>query len=322
MKDKNNTITEVRKIIHNFDGFVLTTHKFPDADAVGSIVSLYLTLLESGKKVEVFLTSRVGYQYKFMDPDNVILNEKVCEIKGKILIALDCGDVGRLDISNELIHDASISINIDHHNSNSFFGIVNLVDTKAPSTTEILYRLLKKDFYISLQSAYAMYAGLIFDTGRFQNANTNPQAHMMAANLLKMGVDPYNVSRNLYENNPYNWLSLFSKAFNRTEYIHRIGFIYTYVKQDDMKSLNLEISAAENLIDNLRGIKDVELAAVFKETEIGFRISLRSTGKIDASLIALKYGGGGHRMAAGFESKKTMEEIILDIKSQIIEQLK
>lgn len=322
VKNRSSTISEIRSVFLDLDKFVLTTHKFPDGDALGSVVSLYTTLSESGKEVEVHLTSKIGYQYGFMDPDNLILKENEAELEGKILVALDCGDINRLDVSDEMISAASMLINIDHHNSNSYFGAKNLVDVRAPSTTEILFRLLKEDYNISLRSAYAMYAGLVFDTGRFQNSNTTPQAHMMAAHLIKMGVNPHMVSRNLYENNPYNCLSLFSRAISRTEHIPEIGFIYTYVKQDDLVSLGLELSAIENLIDSLRGIKDVELAAVFKETDCGYRISMRSTGRVDAALIALKYGGGGHKMAAGFESKKNMEEIIADIKSHIFDQLK
>lgn len=322
MKNKSNTISEIRRVFLDLDKFVLTTHKFPDGDALGSVVSLCTTLSESGKEVEVHLTSKVGYQYDFMDPDNLILKGNETELEGKILVALDCGDIKRLDVSDDKISTASMLINIDHHNSNSYFGEKNLVDIMAPSTTEILFRLLREDFNISLRSACAMYAGLVFDTGKFQNSNTTSRAHIMAAHLIKIGIDPQVVFRNLYENNPYNWLSLFSRAFNRTEHIPEIGFIYTYVKQDDLTSLGLELSATENLIDSLRGIRDIELAAVFKETDCGYRISMRSTGRVDAARIALKYGGGGHKMAAGFESKKRMEEIIADIKSFMIDQLK
>ena len=322
MKNRSSTISEIRRIFLDLDKFVLTTHKFPDGDALGSVASLYSTLSDSGKTAEVHLTSKIGYQYGFMDPDNMIFKKNDTEFEGKILIALDCGDINRLDVSDDMISASSMLINIDHHNSNSYFGVKNLVDIRAPSTTEILFRLLKEDFNISLKSAYAMYAGLIFDTGRFQNSNTTPRAHITAAHLIKIGVDPNTVSRNMYENNPYNWLSLFSIAFSRTEYVPDIGFIYTYVKQDDMTSLDLELSTTENLIDSLRGIKDVELAAVFKETDCGYRISMRSTGRINAASIALKYGGGGHKMAAGFESKKNMDEIIDDIKSHIVDQLK
>ena len=322
MRNRNSTISEIRKFFLDSDRFVLTTHKFPDGDALGSVISLYTMLSESGKEVDVYITSKAGYQYGFMDPEGMILKNNEVELNGKVLVALDCGDIKRLDVPDDKISTVATLINIDHHNSNSFFGDKNLVDILAPSTTEILYRMLKVDFRISLRSAYAMYAGLIFDTGRFQNSNTTPNAHMMAAHLIEIGVNQQVVYRNLYENNPFNWLSLFSRAFGRTEYFPEVGLIYTYVKRDDLIALGLELSATENLIDDLRGIKDVELAVVFKEAECGYRISMRSTGRIDAASIASKFGGGGHKMAAGFESDNKIEEIIESIKSLITDQLK
>lgn len=313
---------EVLKILKEEDRFRVVTHVFPDGDGIGSSLATYKLLKNLGKKVQVHIDSTVPYQYQFL-PQVQALTEKVLpDLRPRVLIVLDSSDLARIAPCTQEMEEFEYIINVDHHHHNSQFGHLNMVDPGASSTAEILFYLFWERVEIDYDMAVCLYTGLVFDTGRFQYANTTQRSHHMASHLIGLGVDPNYVFRNIYENQPPGVLDLYARALQRAHFHRDTGLIHSYVRLQDLQDHSLSLSASERVIDFLRSVKGVSVAAVFKEYEKGYRVSLRSTGDQDVSKIALSFGGGGHPMAAGFEWHGEMAACLMRLQQEIQRQLK
>ncbi|HDP69211.1 MAG TPA: bifunctional oligoribonuclease/PAP phosphatase NrnA [Actinobacteria bacterium] len=316
-------IQSIGKIVREKEHFVLATHVQPDGDAVGSILSLGLTLKGLGKKVFMSLGqpqtlgkqnaekgSLVPPQYLFLPGKNLLSKPSQCPDETKCFISLDCASFERLGSLKQFAKNASLFINIDHHRDNDKFAHLNFVDEESPATAEIVYRLIKAlDYEIDKDIATCLYVGLVTDTGRFQYSNTNKAAFQMALELLDYGISPSFVFSNVYENTSFSYLKLFGKILQNIKFAS--GVAYTTLKKNDLVSLGVKIEETENLVDALRSIGDAKVAAILKEVDGGrWKVSLRSKNEIDVSGVAKALGGGGHRNAAGYLSRENREDTI------------
>ncbi|GFP40370.1 DHH family phosphoesterase, partial [Candidatus Hakubella thermalkaliphila] len=256
-------------------------------------------------------------------PQAQVLTERVLpEVRARVLIVLNSSDLARIAPCTQEMEEFEYIINVDHHHHNSQFGHLNMVDPGASSTTEMLFYLFWEKVEIDYDMVLCLYTGLVFDTGRFQYANTTQRSHHMASHLIGLGVNPNYVFRNVYENQPPGVLDLYARALQRAHFHRDTGLIHSYVKLQDLQDHALSFSASERVIDFLRSVRGVTVAAVFKEYEKGYRVSLRSTGDQDVSKIALSFGGGGHPMAAGFEWHGEMAACLMRLQQEIKRQLK
>jgi phosphoesterase RecJ-like protein len=295
------------KILNNEGKFVILSHKKPDGDAIGSVLTMYCLLKKMNKNVEVACDNKVPYQFTFLAYSN-ILKKNIPHIDSNtVLISLDNSskDLINLLYPDLKKEDYKLIINIDHHYKNTEFGDINLVNPIASSVTQIIYNIFKEnDIEIDIKMAECLYTGLVTDSGRFQYINTTSQSHLMAAELISLGVDPIKIFRKVFENKPAKTLDLYKSMISRTKISKKGSFIYSYILQDDLKSLNLPYSASMNFIDMIRAIENVKFASFFKQENDGtYRVSLRSSSNVDVSKIAYEFGGGGHPMAAGYHCK-------------------
>jgi phosphoesterase RecJ-like protein len=201
--------------------------------------------------------------------------------------------------------EGAVRINIDHHQDNPGYGEHNLLDPEAASSTAILYEIFKAgSFPIDKEIATALYVGLVTDTGRFQYSNTNPAAHRMAAELQEMGVDVGDVYRKVYESTPLPKLLLLGRALDHLEVRLGGALAVSWLATKDFDETGAHEGHAEGIIDSLRCIEGVRVAALIRERErpegTECKLSLRSTdGTVDVAALADKLGGGGHVRAAG-----------------------
>jgi len=194
-------------------------------------------------------------------------------------------------------------VNIDHHLYNSNFGVVNLVDTSSCATTALLLELFKAmGAEIEKDVALNLYTGLVTDTGSFRYGNTTSEAFVMAAELVKIGVDPASVAKELYLTLPMKRLRLLKVALNSVERRNggRVGLMV--LTKDDFDGCGAGVADSEGFIDYVRAIPGVEMAVLMKEVDGGNTtgVSLRSSGTVNAAAVAAGFNGGGHRNAAGF----------------------
>jgi bifunctional oligoribonuclease and PAP phosphatase NrnA len=314
--------------IRSGDRFLLTTHENPDGDALGSLLAMHRILEALGKDSVMFLGARefpLPVEYRFL-PLEEVFHEPPADINDRVVIFLDCGNIDRMPV--DFVRDDMEVINIDHHHDNTRFGTVNLVDTEASCTAEIIYDLAGLlGVELTPEIANALYVGLVTDTGKFMYENTDARSHRMAAGLIEAGVDVNDIYRRLYEHAPIEKLKLLAQALEGIELRDDGRLAVTYISGDDYAATGGSEPLTEGVIDHLRTIDGTAVAAVVRDQADGGRaarkVSMRSTdGRVDVSAIARINGGGGHRRAAGFGTDLPYEQVVEFLIGEIESQLK
>ncbi len=296
--------------------FLITTHEGPDGDALGSMLALHQILTQLGKDSVMFLAEKefpLPVEYRFLALQEVF-HEPPADLSDRTIVFLDCGNIDRMPV--EWLREGETILNVDHHHDNTRFGQINLVDTGASCTAEIIYEIARRlGATITAPIAQALYVGLITDTGMFMYENTDARTHLVAAELIEAGVDVNGIFRRLYERVPEEKLRLIARALGKIERHLDGALSMTYLAAADYAATGADETLTEGIIDFVRGIEGTLVAAVVRDKPDSRRearkVSLRSTdGSVDVSLIARKQGGGGHQRAAGFSSDQSYEELV------------
>ncbi|MFA4986621.1 MAG: bifunctional oligoribonuclease/PAP phosphatase NrnA [Candidatus Brocadiia bacterium] len=309
---------------HKIDGLLrgaaeilVTTHVRMDGDAVGSVIALSEVLSAMGKRIAAFNPSPVPEVYRFLDPSFSFLTAIPQDRVFDLLVVLDAASLERLDGLDKIAASAQ-TINIDHHISNTLFGIANWVDPRSPCTGEMLLSFFEDFGYsVSQRAAEALYVALLTDTGRFSFGNTQERAFKAAARLAGLGASPGLLAQQVYFSNSPAKMNLLKLAYSRLE-IHADGKIASVsLRQREMEELGLTVYETSEIVDIPRACGSAELAVMFLETDgERTRVSLRSKGGLDCNVLAAVFGGGGHRAAAGAVLEMPMDRA----QSQVIAQ--
>ncbi|MDQ2630850.1 MAG: bifunctional oligoribonuclease/PAP phosphatase NrnA [Actinomycetota bacterium] len=310
------------------DRFLLTAHEGPDGDALGSLLGLHKVLTQLGKDSVMFMAAKefpLPIEYRFL-PLEEVFHEPPADMADRTVVFLDCGNIDRMPVE-WLTAGGNDIVNIDHHHDNTRFGDINLVEVNASCTAEIVYDLARLlDAKITPEIASALYVGLITDTGKFMYENTNAHTHRVAADLIDAGVDVDDTYRRLYENVPLEKLRLVSRALDGISSHCGGALAISYITIADYEATGAGEEMTEGLIDHLRSIDGVKVAAVIRDLgnrgRAARKVSLRSSaGEVDVSAIARLKGGGGHKRAAGFSTDLEYEQLIAFIASEVSTQL-
>jgi phosphoesterase RecJ-like protein len=217
-------------------------------------------------------------------------------------------------------------VDIDHHHDNSRFGDVNVIDATASSTGELL-RDLFRELGIELTPAIAeaLYIALVTDTGRFQYTNTTPKSLRLAAELVEAGADLHRIFQGVYESVQFAKLKLLARALQRAQVYEGGRLVVSYLLRDDFQEVGAAEPYSEGIIDYLRAVEGAELAVLVREQLTqraqAYKGSLRSSiDELDVSAIARRFGGGGHRQAAGFSTDLPLEQIVEQIREGFLAQ--
>jgi phosphoesterase RecJ-like protein len=306
------------ELLAGSDEIVAACHVNPDGDALGSMFGLASFLERQGKKVWRSWGTKpvqVPPQYAFMPGASLLVQPGDVPIEIPTFVAVDCADRARLGVLEKVFESAGAHLNIDHHISNDLFGDVNLVEPGAASTSEIIYRLIRRmGGEPNADEATCLYTGIVTDTGRFQYANTAPDTLRIAAELRDLGVDHEFIATEVYESTSFEYLHALGIVLFRAQL--EDGMVWSRLDKKDLGGLDMD--ETEHFIDALRTVRESTMAVLLKEISAGYyKGSLRSRGEVDVSLIAKALGGGGHARAAGFEVHGTAEEIIARIQALI-----
>jgi phosphoesterase RecJ-like protein len=319
-------LEQVAGAIRDGQRFLLTTHEGPDGDALGSLLGMHHLLSSLGKDSVMFLAAKefpLPIEYRFL-PLEEVFHEPPADMADRAVVFLDCGNVDRMP-ADFLSDGRAHVINIDHHHDNTRFGDVNLVDTSASSTAEIVYELARRlGVALTPEMASALYVGLVTDTGRFMYENTAARTHRIAAELIEAGVDVNDTYRRLYERVPLEKLRLVARALNAIERPCE-GLVVTHITEDDYMETGSGEEMTEGVIDFLRSLEGARVAAVIRELgnrgNAAYKVSLRSSaGGFDVSAIARVHGGGGHVRAAGFSTDLSKDQIVEFLCSELAGQ--
>jgi phosphoesterase RecJ-like protein len=296
----------------------LACHVNPDPDALGSMLGLSAYLRARGVTTtcsygnEPFEVARwagmLPGSHELVPPADFPRTPDV-------LVTLDCASFDRLGNLTGHANRAGTVIWIDHHVSNEGLGTIPVIDPRASSTAEIVYRLtVRMGGDLPAEAAECLYAGIITDTGRFQYEATTPETLRVAAELRTREFDHAALARGLFEDNSLGYLRVLETALQRVELVEDVGLIWTYVTQADLTEAGVPAGETDELIDVIRTAREADVAAVLKQQRDGrFKVSMRSRGEVDVAGISAAHGGGGHRLAAGFTSHAGLADAVRDI---------
>ena len=289
--------------------FLVATHENPDGDAVGSSLALACYLSALGKEVTVFSCDLLPDNYKFLPLADTVVTS-IPDRKFDICFVLDAGDLSRTGKDPESFRQIGKIINIDHHPDNRNFGDINLVDPKASATGALIYRLLSTaGFEIDYPTALCIYTAIVTDTGSFRYSNADHEAFQISGQMVSCGINPWFVAEKLYESQPRQRLELLCLALSTLQVADRGDIASITVTLDMYAKTGATSELTDGFVNYPRSIRGVEVAVFFREVENGlFKVGFRSKGKVDVSVLAAAFGGGGHHNAAGCKISGSMEE--------------
>ncbi len=315
--DMNSNLNDVIKCINNAKSIYIASHIQPDGDNIGSLLGLGLALKNINNNVFFLKTDNIPTDFLFLPGVDLIKDYDDNDID--LLITLDCSDEERLGDNRKLLTKAKTIINIDHHISNTNYGDINIVDTEAAATCEIVFRLIKKLCVdIDKDIATCLYTGISTDTGSFMYENANEETHLIAAELLRIGIDKQEININIWQNQSLIKTKLFIKTLETLETYFDDKVAIVQITRDNLRSIGASMEDSEGIVSFIRDIANVEVAIMLKEFEENeIKVSMRSKKYIDVSQICSLFSGGGHKKASGCTIKSNIEEA----KKQLINEL-
>ena len=300
----------------------ISGHVRPDGDCIGSCLGLYLYLKEQYPHIctDVYLEEIPGAYRMIKGTDEVKSQIPEGEVYD-VFFCLDCGDKERLGFSAPLFEAAKETVCIDHHVSNEAFADQNHIVPDASSTSELVFTLLDKE-KISKEAAEALYMGIVHDTGVFQYSCTSPETMEIAAELMRKGINGSEIIDKTYYEKTYVQNQILGRALLESMLIMDKRCIVSVIRQRSMEFFQAQPADLEGIVSQLRQTKDVEVAIFLHEVEPQkYKVSLRSKNKVDVSVIAKHFGGGGHVRAAGVTMKGSSHDVINNITARIALQL-
>jgi phosphoesterase RecJ-like protein len=293
----------------------LACHVNPDADAIGSMLGLSNFLRSKGKQTicsfpnEPFDPPRWAAMLPGADE---LVPPKDFPKEPEVMVTCDVASMDRLASLAPVAGRARTLIWIDHHVSNEGLGTIPLIDPRASSTCEMVWRLVRAiGGDVPIETAICLYAGLVTDTGRFQYEAVTPQTLRLGAELREYPFEHTRLVQALYEDNGVDYLRLLGVALERIAVEPDADLVWSYLTQADLADAGIHPNETDDLIDVVRTAREADVTAVVKQQRDGrFKVSLRSKGGHDVASVASAFGGGGHRLAAGYTSRHGLADTI------------
>ncbi len=309
---------DAARILSEAGEVALACHVNPDADAIGATLGLGLHLRDRGAAVVASWGNEPFVRPRFLEVlpgGELIVEPKRFPKEPAVLVTLDTASPERLGGLSGVLAKAGTVICIDHHVTNPGFGSINIVEPTLSSTAEAVYRLLQRiGGPLSADTAACLYTGIVTDTGRFQYGSATPDTLRIATDLRATGFDHVRLGQALYEDGSLAALQVLGVALGRVAFEPRASLVWTYVTHSDLAEAGAEAPDTDDLIDVVRTAREADVAAIVKQQRDGrFKVSLRSRGDHDVGSVAAGFGGGGHRLAAGYISKAGPEETIAQL---------
>jgi len=297
---------------------ILATHVNPDGDALGSLLALADILESMGKEVFCFLEKSLPSLYRFL-PGGEKIHTELRALKEfaavapeeTAVVALDCGDSARLGDAADDLAKISPLLVIDHHQSNDGFGDISWIEPQRSSTGEMVFDLAEiLGVTLSQQAAFCLYTAILTDTGSFRYETTSAHTFAVAGRLVQLGVRPQEVATKVFDNYTPGRLRLLDQVLSTLEIRDNGRIAFIEVSRIMYEKTGTTPDETENFINFPRSISSVEVAVFLKEIEDGrVSVSMRAKGGCDVAAIAAQFGGGGHRNAAGFRKRGSVEAL-------------
>jgi len=296
-------------------------HVRPDGDCVGSCLATYnyIKTYYPQIKVDLYLEP-IPNIFKFLKNADKISYTCESDEQYDLFIAQDCGDLTRLGAAAKYFESAKTTFCIDHHISNQSFADQNYIFPHSSSTSELVYELIEEE-KITKEIAECIYVGMIHDTGVFQYSSTSAKTMNAAGKLMEKGIDFTKIIDETFYTKTYNQNRIMGQALVDAKLYLDKQVIASVIAKKQMEEYEVLPKHLEGIVSQLRVTKDVEVSIFLYETEDGYKVSMRSNGKVDVAKIAMEFDGGGHIRAAGVSMEGSAENIIEKLLQEIEKQL-
>jgi phosphoesterase RecJ-like protein len=311
-------LSQVVELIENKKFFGITTHRRPDGDGIGSSLALYWLLKSLDKQAEIIVRDPVPSSCQRLPGADEVRRVEEIDRDYDAVFVMECSDVDRPGIKNL---EQQCVVNIDHHSSSELFGDINWIDSTASAVGEMIYNLCKAiGGRVTREIAECVYTALLTDTGSFHFSNTTERTFKVASELIRAGVKPAKLAESVFNSYPWSRIELLAKVMSsvRRDPTGKVAALRQ--TQEMLELAKATEEDAEGFVNIPLSAEDVEAVVMLKESEPGvFRASLRSKGEVNVARIAEKFGGGGHRNAAGCTMRGDWDSVENELMEMLIE---
>jgi len=325
-------LDDIISVLREAKSVVILPHVSADGDALGSSLALALALEKLDKKATIYLEEDIPDIYAFLPgrPLSGVFHESEAfsgssaeDIwSGCVVTALDTGDIGRLGTRAGIFEKAEVTVNIDHHATNTCFARHNYIHKGSSAVGEIVYQMIKMmGLDIDPDMAVCLYVAIATDTGGFRYSNTTSITHQIVADLISTGIDIAEISQKVFDTVSLQKVRLMGMVIGSLEFFENGTISVVTVSRKMMEDSGARDEDCDGIVNIGRSIKGVEVAVMLREAGNGeIRVNLRSNRDTDVSVVANLYSGGGHKKAAGCTIKGNLQEVKQKIVEDLIKQ--
>lgn len=290
-------------------GIILGAHINPDGDAVGALVGMATLCGFLHIPYQVML-EKIPEEFNEL-LENINVSDEAT-IDYDTFVSVDCGGIDRLGKYKEMFEQANVTVNIDHHETNTHFADLNEVHADASATCEIIYEMIKEaGCPLTTQLAESLYTGILSDTGAFMHSCTSAHTHRIVASLLEVPFDFTKIYYNQMIAKSEIATIMESVAISHLKKINDKGMYLAYITPEEMKQKGATKEDLGSIVSQVKNIKGCEVAIfIYPIEDEKYKVSFRSNAPYDVAKLAATFGGGGHIRAAGATLSGTLDEVI------------
>lgn len=289
---------------------ILACHVHPDADALGSLLGLGLALINLGKEVTMISPDGVPEAYRFLPRWELCLGEPAGSYD--LAIGLDADGIARLGDAADMLLAAPRVINVDHHIGLEPYGHIRVVDPTAAATGELVVDLLQRlGVQMTQDVAHCLLAAILTDTGSFRFDNVTARTFAAASALVAAGARPAPIYDAVYGRRSFGASLLLGRTLAGLRQIESLSLVYGYVTLADMEETGCTPEDTQGFVNQIGMIEGSDVALLVRElAPEQVSASLRSRGELNVAAVARRFGGGGHKAAAGCTVMKPLESAL------------
>jgi phosphoesterase RecJ-like protein len=311
-----NAIAGICDAILQRQRFVITSHARPDGDAIGSQLAMAYALRQLGKDVQLVDKDPTPPQFQTLPGIRDIQVSPTVHGQFDAAIVMECGDLSRTGVDG---FEKYFVINIDHHPGNSNFGAINWFNERAAACAEMVFDVIEAlGVTLTPEIATHVYVAILTDTGGFHFSHITPRTFEICRRCTEAGAQPEAIARAIYDSSTMGRLRLMGAVLHNLEFEANGRAALAALTLELLRTTGSTHEDSDGLINVPLTVKEIQAVAFFKEVEPGtFRISLRSKGDVDVNRVANRFGGGGHKNAAGC----TLNGLYADVRRQLVDEL-
>jgi phosphoesterase RecJ-like protein len=300
---------DIRDAILERQRFLITSHARPDGDSIGSQLAMAYALDALGKEVRLINADPAPLHYmEFPGLERIEISRGIERSDAEALIVMESGDLKRTGVDGL---ERRFTINIDHHQGNTFYGSLNWVDESAAACGEMVFELIEAlGVPLTIEIATHVYLAILTDTGSFHYSNITPKTFAICSRLVEAGVNPAAMARRVFDQNSFGKLRLIGALLAEMELLAGGRLAVMHLDDDIMNATGTTYNDTEGLINLPLTAREIQAVVFFKLGADGdIHVSMRSKYDVDVRVIAARHGGGGHKNAAGFKVKGPLSAV-------------